>query len=184
MSSYLNQVLTTISLRANIVIFNFHFVELFSGVNYSLYEGQFSHFSFSFFFQVSTTVSVITDLVPFSAIIVLNCLIYLAVITIIIIIIIVIIVIITTFLITVLYCLIFFAVKSFPYFILSRFCKYVKKCRYQLNRERFYCVGYSEKFTTGAKEDQYAGKKRKKGEAGPLHRDHSHSHHSGLRHLP
>ena len=71
--------------------FHFHFVELLSGVNCSLYEGQFSHFLFSFrFFQVSTTVSVITDLVPFSAIIVLNCLIYLAVITIIIIIIIII----------------------------------------------------------------------------------------------
>ena len=48
----------------------------------------------------------------------------------------------------------------------------------------FFCVGYSEKFTTGAKEEQFAAKKRKKGEAGPLHRDHSHSHHSGLRHLP
>ena len=50
--------------------------------------------------------------------------------------------------------------------------------------EKFIFLGYSEKFTTGAKEDQFAAKKRKKGEAGPLHRDHSHSHHSGLRHLP
>ena len=169
--------------------FHFHFVELLSGVNCSLYEGQFSHFLLSYlFFQVSTTVSVITDLVPFSTIIVLNCLIYLAVITIIIIIIIIVIIVIITIILitTALYCLVFFAMKSLPYYTLSWFCKYVKKCRYHMNwsGEGFFCVGSSEKFTTGTKEDQFAAKKRKKGEERPLHRHHSHSHHSGLRHLP